>query len=80
MTDIVYGLTEEKYILDGKARTSYGIAAYANSATDGTATIVAAVYDICTDKEKLSKLIDSCNRLGLATIHLHDVVEDFLCS
>ena len=59
-------------------RTSYGIVAYANAKQDDTATIVASVRDITSDKQRLRKLVDNCNRLELSTVHLHDVVEDFL--
>lgn len=72
-----YGITEEIYTLGSDRRISYGIAAYADAELDGTAAIIASVHDITSDKEKLSDLIQACNRLGLSTIHLHDVIEDF---
>ena len=77
MINVSYSLVEEKYGIGGKTRISYGIAAYSNAETDGTATVVAAVHDITADKEKLAKLVENCNRLKLSTIHLYDVVEDF---
>lgn len=78
MTNVTYGITEEKYILDDVFRTSYGIAAYENSKTNGTASIVAYIHDISDNKERLLKLVQACNRLELSTTHLYDVVEDFL--
>ena len=80
MLNVTYGVTEEIYSLGHSFRTSYGIAAYAASAEDGTATIVASVHDITADKQALSELVDLCNHLELSTIHLNDVVEDFLAS
>ena len=61
-------------------RTSYDIAAHADSTEDGTATIVASVHDVTADKQALSELVALCNRLELSTIHLNDVMEDFLAS
>lgn len=78
MTNVTYGVTEEIYSLETSLRTSYGIAAYADSAKDGTATIVASVHDVTDNKQALAELVSFCNRLELSTIHLMDVVEDFL--
>ena len=54
--------------------TIYGIAAYADTEKDG----VASVHDVTTDKQALDELVSLCNRLELSTVHLLDVVEDFL--
>ena len=78
MMNVTYAIAEEKYALGEEKRTSYGIIVYANAAQDGTATIVASVRDITSDKKRLKKLVDDCNRLELSIIHLPDVVEDFL--
>ena len=78
MMNVTYAVAEEKYALGEEKRISYGIVAYANAEQDGTATIVASVRDITSDKKRLKKLVDDCNRLELSTVHLHDVVEDFL--
>lgn len=75
---VTYGITEEVYALGCDRRVSYGIAAYADAELDGTATIVVSVHDITSDKDKLSELVQACNRLRLSTLHLADVVEDFL--
>ena len=78
MSDITYGITEEKYSVGNSSRVSYGIAAYAYADVDGTATVVASVHDVTQDKQKLSELVDVCNRLELSVCHLSEVVEDFL--
>ena len=78
MMNVTYGVTEEIYSLGASSRTSYGIAAYTDSEADGTATIVASVHDVTDNKQALVELVSLCNRLELSTIHLMDVVEDFL--
>ena len=78
MMNVTYAVAEGKHALENEKRTSYGIVAYANAEQDGTATIVASVRDITYDKNSLRKLVDDCNRFELSTVHLHDVVEDFL--
>ena len=78
MMNVTYAVTEEMYALGNESRTSYGIVAYAHAEQDGTATIVASVRDITSNKKRLKKLVDDCNRFELSTVHLHDVVEDFL--
>ena len=82
MNTIMYAITEETYLLpDGRAegsRLAYGIAAYADWETTGTASVVASMHDICEDKERLMSLVCECNRLQLSPIHLQEVIEDFL--
>lgn len=75
---ITYGIIEETYVLCSKSRTSYGIAVYSDVEFDDTATVVAAVNDISCDRQKISALIEQCNRLALSPSHLNDVIEDFL--
>ncbi len=75
---VTYGITEEYYSLGTDSRISYGIAAYADAEEDGTATVLQSVHDITADREKLQALVDICNRFKLSTIHLQDVIEDFL--
>ncbi len=78
MINVTYGIVEEKYTLGNESRVSYGISAYSDANEDGTATIVASVHDITSNKEGLARLVEDCNRLNLSTVHLRDVVEDFL--
>lgn len=78
MTDISYGVVEEIYALGDELRVSYGIAGYSNPESDGTATIVVSIRDVCFDKACILKLINMCNRLSLSTYHLMDVICDLL--
>ena len=78
MNNITYAVSEESYTFGGESRTSYGIVAYSNAKQDGSKTIVASVRDVTLDKAALTKLVNECNRLELSTVHLNDVVEDFL--
>ena len=78
MKNVTYAISEEKYTLGGETRISYGIVAYSNSNQDGRKTIVASVRDVTVDKGGLAELVENCNRLELSTVHLNDVVEDFL--
>ena len=78
MKNITYAVSEERYTFGNETRTSYGIVAYSNADQDGSKTIVASVRDVTSDKTNLIKLVDDCNRLELSTVHLNDVVEDFL--
>lgn len=75
---VTYGMIEEIYSLGSDSRTAYGIAAYANAETDGTASVLQSIHDITTDREKLLALVETCNRLKLSTVHLRDIVEDFI--
>ncbi len=77
---VTYGVVEEIYSLGAASRIAYGIVAYATAETDGTAAVwpLQAVHDITSDREKLQALVETCNRLQLSTVHLLDVVEDFL--
>ena len=78
MKNITYAVSEERYTFGNETRTSYGIVAYSNADQDGSKTIVASVRDVTSDKTSLTKLVNDCNRLELSTVHLKDVVEDFL--
>ena len=78
MKNITYAVSEERYTFGNETRTSYGIVAYSNANQDGSKTIVASVRDVTSDKTGLIKLVNDCNRLELSTVHLSDVVEDFL--
>lgn len=80
IANITYGVTEETYSLSGNIRKAYGIAAYFNYQDDGTATILASVNDITSEREKLEELVQICNRSELSLIHLNDVIEDFLAN
>lgn len=78
MRCVTFGVIEEIHCINGDMRRSYGIAAYADTALDGTATIVASVHDVACDRQRLAAFVSQCNLLGLSLMHLNDVVEDFL--
>ena len=50
----------------GTVHITYGIEAYYS------------IADISTDRQAVSDLVEECNRLSLSSIHLSDVVEDFI--
>ena len=78
MNNIVYAIIEEKYNLGNESRISYGISAFSITAEANTATIVASVHDITSNRDQLVQLVDCCNTLELSTKQLVDVVDDFL--
>lgn len=80
IANITYGVTEETYSLSGNIRKAYGIAAYSNAPCDGTATVLASVNDISSERDKLEELVQICNHAELSLIHLNDVIEDFLAN
>ncbi len=71
---IRYGIIEERYLLDGQVRLSYGIAAYSGD----TAAVVASVRDLTSDLAEIAQLAELCNKLELSPIHLECVAEDFI--
>jgi hypothetical protein len=78
MTSITYGISTEKYESNKECRISYGIVVYSEIDKDGTATIIASIRDISSDKKAVEELVQKCNLLKLSLLHLSDVVEDFL--
>lgn len=77
---ITYGLIKEEYRIGASTRVSYGIAAYANAEVSETATIVASVHDVTSNKQALEELVLLCNHLNLSLVHLNCVIDDFLAS
>ena len=69
MMNVTYGVTEEIYSLGAASRVFLWIAAYADAEEDGTATIAASVHVVTSNKQALCEL---------STVHLMDMVEDFL--
>ncbi len=78
MNTFTYGVVEEKYKLKNKVRIAYGIVIYADTENDSTATIVASIRDLTTNKNCAEELVDYCNKLQLSPDHFDDVIEDFL--
>ena len=56
-------------------RVTYGI-----RAIDGMGKTLAQIDDVTTDTERIDRLADRCQRLGLAPYQLVDVVNDFIVS
>lgn len=78
MTGIRYDIIEETHPHGREARISYGIAAYSDAETDGTAAVLAVVRDICSSRQRIADLVRLCNGGQLSVIHLPEIVEDFL--
>ena len=51
---------------------------YSSAKKGKEASLVDSIHDITSDKKKLEKLVADCNRLQLSSVHIGDVVEDFL--
>ena len=80
MNSVTYGITEEKFSLGARERTSYGIAAYSDTQTDGTATVLLHISDITCERDRIAELVELCNKLHVSVLHLNDVVQDFHAS
>ncbi len=78
MSNVKYGVVEEKHSMFGEARISYGIAVYDLPKENGSASITMYISDISNNYNEMEALVRSCNTLHLSPIHLMDVVEDFL--
>lgn len=78
MMGVIYAVVEETYAHLNGYRVSYGIAMYSSTQKGKEASLINSIHDITPDKKKLEKLVDDCNRLRLSSIHIGDVIEDFL--
>ena len=58
---------EVQYYLEGKPYIGYGIRCKE-----------ICIPDITTNKSRLEKMIELCNRLDLSPIHMEDIVLDFI--
>ena len=58
---------------DGTQHTVYGI-----QSVSSDENVVLSISDISFDSQKAKIFVDLCNALELSTLHLYDVVEDFL--
>ncbi|MBS5725369.1 MAG: hypothetical protein KHW59_06270 [Clostridiales bacterium] len=63
----MYQLTEETFFCEGVSYTAYGIQSKQMT-----------IKNITCNKNALEKLVALCNRISLSSIHLPEVVEDFL--
>ena len=66
-----YFLTIGRFSVDGQEHIGYGIGCH----QENTNIII---EDITLERNAMTELIDRCNTLHLLTIHLYDVIEDFL--
>jgi len=57
-------------------RRTYGIAAV--DAEDGEKIVLGAVVDVSGEREKVDRLADYCNKVGLEVERLVETVVDFL--
>ena len=64
---MVYKVMSSEITIEGENYITYGI--YGETVS---------VDDISTDRERVEKLAELCNRLDLAEIHLINVAEDFV--
>ena len=80
MSNITYGTVTEVYSLGEDSRISYGIVAYSDANDTGTASVIASVHDVTSDKGTLNGLATLCNDLQLDPVHLCDIIDDFLAS
>ena len=63
----IYQMTEHVYFLDGEHYISYGIR-YEDM----------EIEDVSLDRCKLEQLVNWCNDFSLDSVHLDDIIEDFL--
>ena len=70
-----YVIKEETHSERQYATTAYGITVYEK---ESETTATTELNDITSDKVRLEKLVENCNKFELSSLHLKDVVEDFL--
>ncbi len=63
----MYKVISKEIFVEGERHISYGIAC------DST-----EVSDLSTDKERVERFAEMCNRLELSEVHLFDAAEDFV--
>ncbi len=80
MNPITYGTVKEEYICNGQVRTAYGIVAFSDADTDGSACISASLRDLSPDRAAVEALAERCNRCGLSVEALQELAEDLLVS
>ncbi len=68
-----YKLSQHTIQHEGELLTSYNIEFEENG-------ILKCIYDVSTDFEAVSEFVDRLNSGKASTIHIYDMVEDFLLS
>ena len=71
-------MVQSTYKNGNATRIGFGIAAVEEY--DGITTILESISDISSNIEPVKHLVELCNNLQLDTIHLQDVVTDFLAT
>lgn len=78
MSNIYYGVVKETYRFMENSREAYGIVAYADADSDGTATVIVSAHDLTSDRYRAEQLAEKCNRGNLSICNFYEVIEDFL--
>lgn len=75
---LTYGIIRETHEVSGNTRESYGIAAYFNTETDGSACVLYAARDLSRERAPLEALVERLNRECASELHFEELIEDFL--
>ena len=68
---MIYKIFKHKITIENISLESYGIIVFENE------KIVRQLFDVSTDYNALSKLVDSLNENGVELVHLDSIIEDF---
>ena len=68
---MIYKVFKHKITIENISLESYGIIVFENE------KIVRQLFDVSTDYNALSKLVDSLNENGVEPVHLDSIIEDF---
>lgn len=66
-----YKVFKHQIVIENTNIESYGIEVYENRA------LVRKLFDVSTDYDALSRLVDSLNENKIESIHLDSILEDF---
>lgn len=66
-----YKVFKHQIVIENTNIESYGIEVYENRA------LVRKLFDVSTDYDALSRLVDSFNENKIESIHLDSILEDF---
>ena len=75
---ITYGTVAEVYEVGESKRISYGLAAYADVAEEGSACVLFAARDLSSSRASLEALAEKMNREDVSEDHFYEIVSDFL--
>ena len=75
--NIVYKVNEKVLIdLEGQKYTTYGIDCY--ELEDCIEKLVLQIIDISTKFDFIKNIVERFNEMGVSTIHIFDLIDDFL--